>query len=212
MTVPVSALQSLTPGAIIELYELHLDATLHGASTVYRFHAGTNNNNNGNVVWNSNSYTRFPVEATGFEFNGGGQLPRPRLQVSNALSYVTAILLIVNDFNTGNDLIGAKFIRIRTLARYIDAVNFTGNVNPYGTPDPTAEFPREIYFLDRKVTENLNLVEWELAAAFDLAGIKAPTRNNGSTWLLSYIGLETKTEVRDRKMPNKSICEFIKGE
>ena len=110
MTVPVSALQSLTPGAIIELYELHLDATLHGASTVYRFHAGTNNNNNGNVVWNSNSYTRFPVEATGFEFNGGGQLPRPRLQVSNALSYVTAILLIVNDFNTGNDLIGAKFI------------------------------------------------------------------------------------------------------
>ena len=45
MTVPVSALQSLTPGAIIELYELHLDATLHGASTVYRFHAGTNNNN-----------------------------------------------------------------------------------------------------------------------------------------------------------------------
>ena len=50
MTVPVSALQSLTPGAIIELYELHLDATLHGASTVYRFHAGTNNNNNGNNV------------------------------------------------------------------------------------------------------------------------------------------------------------------
>ena len=181
MTVPVSALQSLAPGAIIELYELHLDATLHGASTIYRFHAGTNNNNNGNVVWNSNSYTRFPVEATGFEFSGGGQLPRPKLQVSNALSYVTAILLIVNDFNTGNDLIGAKFIRIRTLARYIDAVNFTGNVNPYGTPDPTAEFPQEIYFLDRKVVENLNLVEWELAAAFDLAGIKAPKRQCLST-------------------------------
>ena len=34
----------------------------------------------------------------------------------------------------------------------------TTQTNPYGTPDPTAEFPQEIYFLDRKVTENRNVV------------------------------------------------------
>jgi len=176
MTVPVSELQKIAPSSIIELYELHLDATLHGASTIYRFHSGTNQVNNGDIVWNGNSYLRFPVEVTGFEYSGGGQLPRPQLQVSNAMSYVTAILLIVNDFNTGNDLIGAKFIRIRTLARYLDAVNFVGNVNPYGTPDPTAEFPQEIYFIDRKTSENLGSVAWDLAAAFDLVAIRAPKR------------------------------------
>jgi len=176
MTVPVSELQKIAPSSIIELYELHLDATLHGASTIYRFHSGTNQVNNGDVVWNANNYLRFPVEVTGFEYSGGGQLPRPKLQVSNAMSYVTAILLIVNDFNTGNDLIGAKFIRIRTLARYLDAANFVGNVNPYGTPDPTAEFPQEIYFIDRKTSENLGSVEWDLAAAFDLVAIRAPKR------------------------------------
>ena len=40
----------------------------------------------------------------------------------------------VNQTTVGNDLNGAKFTRIRTLARFLDAVNFTGNTNPYGTP------------------------------------------------------------------------------
>jgi lambda family phage minor tail protein L len=48
--------------------------------------------------------------------------------------------------------------------------------NPYGTPDPTALFPAEIYYVDRKSTENRNLVEFELASAFDLAGVRAPKR------------------------------------
>ena len=29
MAVPVSALQEINPGAVIELFTLHLDATLH---------------------------------------------------------------------------------------------------------------------------------------------------------------------------------------
>jgi len=173
MSIPVSALQSLTPGAIIELYELHLVTALHGANTIYRFHSGVNAKNNGPVVWAGNTYTAFPVEATGFEYNGNGQLPRPTLRVSNALRYVTSILLVVNETSAGNDLNGAKFIRIRTLARYLDAANFTaGNAGA----DPTAEFPREIYYLDRKVTESREFVEWELAAAFDLVGVRAPKR------------------------------------
>jgi lambda family phage minor tail protein L len=48
--------------------------------------------------------------------------------------------------------------------------------NPFGTPDPTAEFPREIYFVDRKSAENRDVVEFELASAFDMAGIRAPKR------------------------------------
>ena len=49
-------------------------------------------------------------------------------------------------------------------------------INPLGTPDPTAEFPQEIYKIDRKSAENREIVQFELAAVFDLAGIFAPKR------------------------------------
>mgnify|MGYP003119590787 FL=1 len=171
----VSDLQNINPSSIIELFTLTLDSTLHGASTVYRFHAGSTLNNNGEIVWAGNTYQRFPIKAEGFAFQKG-QLPRPTLTVSNALGTITAILLNVNTTTTGNDLTGATVTRIRTLARFIDAVNFPENVNPYGTPDATAEFPQEIYKIDRKSAENREFVQFELAAVFDLAGIRAPKR------------------------------------
>jgi len=52
----------------------------------------------------------------------------------------------------------------------------TTQTNPFGTPDPTAEFPQEIYKIDRKAAENRDVVQFELAAVFDLAGIRAPKR------------------------------------
>lgn len=173
--VIVSNLQNTNPSAIIELFTLALDNSLHGATTVYRFHAGTSLKDNGEIVWAGNSYQRFPIQAEGFAFQRG-QLPRPTLTVSNALGTITAILLTVNNTTTGNDLTGATVTRIRTLAKFLDAVNFPSNVNPYGTPDPTAEFPQEIYKIDRKSTENREVVQFELAAVFDLAGIRSPKR------------------------------------
>ena len=170
MTVPVSALQEAAPGAIIELFELQLNTAQHGTNDLYRFHAGTSLNNNGSVYWGGNEYIPFPIEADGFEYSGNGQLPRPKIRVSNILSTITALLLTLPD-----GLEGAKVTRIRTLARYIDAVNFPSGVSPY-SPDPTAEFPREIYTIDRKTVENRDVVEFELAAAFDLAGVSAPKR------------------------------------
>jgi lambda family phage minor tail protein L len=170
MTVPVSALQEIAPGAIIELFQLELNTAQHGTNDIYRFHAGTSLNNTGTVFWDGDEYIPFPIEAEGFEYSGNGQLPRPRIRVSNILSTITAILLTLPD-----GLEGAKITRIRTLARYIDAVNFPGGVSPY-SPDPTAEFPREIYYIDRKTIENRDVVEFELAASFDLAGVRAPKR------------------------------------
>ena len=176
MAVPVSALQEINPGAIIELFTLELIANLHGSATVYRFHNGSNMNANGELVWNSNSYLRFPIQCEGFEFTGTGTLPRPTISVSNIFGTLTAIMQSVNQVTVGNDLNGAKLVRIRTLARYLDAVNFTGNTNPYGTPDSSAEFPQEIYFLDRKISENRDLVQWEAISALDLVNVKLPKR------------------------------------
>lgn len=176
MAIPVSELQKIAPSSVIELFELQLVAALHGSNTVYRFHAGSNMDANGELVWDANSYQRLPLEMDGFEYTGNGQLPRPKVKVSNVFGTMSTILATVNAVTPNNDLAGAKLTRIRTLARYIDGANFTGGTNPYGTPDPTAEFPREIYYISRKSAENRQLVEWECAAAFDLAGVRAPKR------------------------------------
>ena len=172
MAVPVAELQSIAPSSIIELFVLELNITMHGVSDIYRFHAGTNAvGTNGHVVWAGATYQAMPIEAEGFEYSGNGQLPRPKIRVSNIMGTITALIL-----SLPNGLEGAKVSRIRTMARYLDAVNFSGGTNPYGTPDPTAEFPREVYYLDRKSAENREVVEYEMCSAFDLVGVRAPKR------------------------------------
>ena len=175
-TDPVfSEVQKINPSAIIELFVLQLDNALHGATTIYRFHAGSNLNANGEIIFAGNTYLRFPIEATGFAYQRG-QLPRPKLRVSNATGLISSILVSVNQVTRGNDLTGATFTRIRTMARFLDAVNFPGNTNPLGTPDPSAEFKRQVFTIDRKSAENREVVEFELAASLDMAGVRAPKR------------------------------------
>ena len=179
MANPHSELQKVNPSSIIELFELELFANLHGADFTYRFHAGTNQfNSNGNIIWDGNTYTRFPIEVEGFEYKAdSGTLPRPTVRVSNMFGTITAILLGINADNPGNDLTGAKLTRIRTLVRYIDDANFPDeSSNPYGTADTSSVMPSEVYYISRKVAETRELVEFEAAAVFDLAGIRAPKR------------------------------------
>jgi len=169
-------LVSSSPFAIIELFEIELSQTIHGSDEIYRFHNGVNQKTTaGDVIWRGNTYYALPIEADGFEYSGNGQLPRPKIRVANLLGSISTVLASVNEITFGNDLTGARVTRIRTLSRFLDAENFTGDVNPYGTPSAT-EFPREIYLVDRKTTENRDVVEFELAAAFDIAGVRAPKR------------------------------------
>jgi phage-related protein len=207
MAVPVSDLQQIAPSAVIELFQLELNAAQHGVNETYYFHAGVNATNSGDIIWNGQAYLAFPIEATEFEYTGTGSLPRPKLRISNIYGTITGIILTLP-----NGLEGAKVTRIRTLARYLDAANFPGAgilltedsdallledgssilleaINP--TEDPTAEFPREIYYIDRKASENRDLIEFELAAAFDLVGVRAPKRqcvSNVCQW--TYRGAE----------------------
>jgi lambda family phage minor tail protein L len=157
----------LAPNAIIELFELELDATLHGASTIYYLHAGTNENVTGNIIFGGNTYVRLPIEATGFDYTSSGSLPRPTLRVANLMGDVTALLLLVNATTAGNDLGGAIVRRIRTLKKFLD-----------GEPgaDPDARFPTEVWYVDRKSNETRDVVEFELASKLDLAGQMIPRR------------------------------------
>ena len=160
-------LSVLAPNAIIELFQLHLDATLHGSSTIYYFHNGVNAAVTGNITWNGQAYVRLSIEATGFDYSSTGSMPRPKLAVSNIGSSITTLLLQVNMITAGNDLGGAKVVRIRTLKKYLDGE---------AGADPHAKFPDEIWYVDRKSNENRAVVEFELASKFDLVGVMLPRR------------------------------------
>ena len=160
-------LAKINPSAIIELFELRLDSTLHGSSDVYRFHAGANADVDGNIVFNSQTYTRIPIKAEGFEYSNTGTLPRPTLSISNLDGTMTTLLLLVNATTAGNDLGGAEVRRIRTLKKYLDGES---------AADPNARWPEERWFVDRKASESRDSVTFELASKFDLAGQKIPKR------------------------------------
>jgi lambda family phage minor tail protein L len=89
------------------------------------------------------------------------------VRVANITGLVSAL---ARDYN---DLVGATLTRKRTFLRYLDAVNFAAG-NP--SADPAQAFADEVWFVDRKASENRVLVEFELAASFDLAGVKLPRR------------------------------------
>ena len=160
-------LSTLAPNAIIELFELHYDNTLHGSTDILRWHAGSNADVTGNIAWNSNDYVRLPVQAEGFEYTNTGTLPRPTLSVANLDGAVTALLLGVNLTTPGNDLTGAKVKRIRTLKKFLDGES---------AADPYATFPVEEWFIDRKATESRDVVSFELASKFDLSNKELPNR------------------------------------
>jgi phage-related protein len=107
-------IQSLSPGALIELYAF--DPTALGGSLTY-FHAGTNGLR-ASIVWQGVTYNPWPVEASGFEFSGRGQLPTPHIKLANIGGLASALVVAYGD------LVGAKITRKRTFAKYIDAVNF----------------------------------------------------------------------------------------
>ena len=182
-------LLSSGPFAIIELFQLQLFQELHNDSGKYYFHAGRNRKTTEpgsgedpigeySIRYQGQTYLPLPIEASGFEYKGDGSLPRPTIRIANLRSEITGLLLSINQVTPGNDLNGAKVTRIRTLSRFLDSDNWENNVNPYGNPDDSAnaQLPQEVYYIDRKVIENRDFVEFELSSALDLTNIKTPRR------------------------------------
>ena len=146
--------------------------------TIFLFHSGINIKDKSDIIWQNNKYTKFPCQAQGFKYSGKGTLPRPSIVFSNVLGSITAIIELANKTTPFSDLQNAKVTRRRTLARFLDEENFPSNINPYkvGNVDPTAEFPREIYFIDKKTVENKDIVQFEMVSSFDLPNINAPKK------------------------------------
>ena len=160
-------LSVLAPSAIIELFELRLNNDLHGSTTITRWHNGCNEAITGGITWDGNLYSSMAIQAEGFELTSTGSLPRPTLTVANTDGLITALMLTVNGTTPYNDLTGAEVRRIRTLKKFLDGES---------AADANAQWPIEIWYIDRKETENRDVVRFELASKFDLAGQYVPRR------------------------------------
>lgn len=153
----------LSHSAPVELYALDL-TPLGGA--VYRFSPQTNELG-GAVVWQGQSYEVFPIRASGFEQRSTGPFPRPTLAVSNVLG---TLGLLIRQYD---NLRGARLVRKRTLARYLDAVNFAaGNAQA----DPLAEWPDEVWLVDECTGRNRLAITWGLRSPLDFDGVMLPSR------------------------------------
>lgn len=174
-----SEIQSLSPSAMVELFVL--DLSRYGQPMAY-FHAGTNALQQP-VVWQGQTYLPLPIEGEGFDVTSKGALPRPKLRVANINGLFSAEVV------AHDDLVGCKVTRKRTFAKYLDAVNFPGGVNPEA--DPNQHFADDIWFVEQKTSEDRYVIEWVLASAFDLSGVQLPYRQviqNSCPW--RYRGAE----------------------
>lgn len=141
------------------------------------------------LTWQGIQYTSIPMEARGFEFKGEGSPPRPSLIFGNVAGMFSGLVLAFDD------LIGARLIRKRTFARYLD-----------GQPgaDPTQALPDDIFYFERKVTENKFAIEFELGTSMDIDDTALPARMinaNLCSWIYrgegcGYVG-EPKADVFD---------------
>jgi lambda family phage minor tail protein L len=164
MSLSLDYYSKLETTAEIVLFEL--DGTSFGGD-VFHFYAGSNEMKQP-VVWQNVTYTPFPVQAEGFEFDGQNRLPQPTLTLFNIDGVIGQLIKSLNDY------INARVTRHRVPYKYLDAVNFEGGVNPYA--DPTAEYPVDIYFVTRKAKDNNLIVQLELGPASEVTGVKVPGR------------------------------------
>lgn len=156
-----------TPTALLSLYELDSRFVSVNGS-VYRWHDGVNGYYQP-VIFNGITYTPFPVSVEGFDIDGSGNIPRPKIRASNINGFMSQFLL------TQGDMIGARFKRTRVYARFLDNANWPRG-NPWGTPDPTAAYEPDIYYINRKINENPEFVEMECTSPFELDNVKIPHR------------------------------------
>jgi lambda family phage minor tail protein L len=169
----VKAIFDVEPTAIIELFTLYYDYQNDSQAQI-NFHGGTNGVNS-KIIFDGQEYLPIAVESDGFEILGDQRLPRPTIKVSNAGMYISSLLRKYDNLN------GAKLVRKRTFAKFLDDANFP-NGNPFGTANPDAKMPDDKYFISRKTSENKLAVEFELVSSLELENIEIPARKISSRY------------------------------
>lgn len=159
-----AALLDLVPDTLVELFEIDLGEQ----DGVLRFHSGSISNQN--IVFDGNIYLTSVIDAKGFEKSGDGKMPRPTVSIANINGLISDII------KNRNDLVGCYFTRKRVFLKFIDAVNFPNNFNPFAIPDPDSRYPDEHYIVNKKLSEHKVMVDFELISPLEYEGARLPAR------------------------------------
>lgn len=163
-----------------------------------------------NIIWQGETFEPMALEVSGLEMRSDGKASAPTLSMENNIGGIQgAVSIYCLQFG---DFAGAKLKVITTLAKYLDAENFsTGNAmaNP-------SEKREQIWFIEQKTSENSQQVTFELSNPVDFEGLKIPTRqiSNYCNWEYrseecGYIGSAMFTE-KDEPTDNPALdrCNY----
>ena len=163
-----------------------------------------------NIIWQGETFEPMALEVSGLEMRSDGKASAPTFSMANNIGgiqgAVSAYCLQFGDFA------GAKLKVITTLAKYLDAENFSTG-NPTANPSEKRE---QIWFIEQKTSENAQQVTFELSNPVDFEGLKIPTRqiSNYCNWEYrseecGYIGSAMFTE-KDEPTDNPALdrCNY----
>ena len=190
-----SDLQKLSVTGLVTLYEL--DATKLGAG-IFRWHGHMSHEDwqyiyrytnasrytdasryteptgqedivRRDIVWQGQTYSPVAIQTDGLEMRGDGKASTPSLALANNIDglqgAISALCLQYSDFA------GAKLTVINTMAKYLDAANFTE-----GNPQAANEYRKQLWYVEQKTSENASAVTFELSNPVDFEGARIPSR------------------------------------
>lgn len=121
------------------------------------------------IIWQGQTYSPIPIQTDGLEMRGDGKASTPSLALANNLNgiqgAISALCLRHDDFA------GARLTVINTMAKYLDAANFT-----HGNPQAANEYRKQLWFVEQKTSENASAVTFELSNPVDMEGARIPSR------------------------------------
>lgn len=156
--------QSLAPGNKVELFELDLTPLKMDPALLPpggKLFFSPNSIGEEQIKWKGQTYTSVPIEATGFEVNGRGQLPQPTLRIANVNNLAGALAA------SYEDLVGAVLTRTVTFSQFLDGQPFA---------DPDGAYPPSIWEIVQKAKQNKLYIEWVMASFLDREGDVIPKR------------------------------------
>ena len=122
-----------------------------------------------NIIWQGQTFEPMALEVSGLEMRSDGKASAPSLTMANNIggiqNAVSAYCLQFNDFA------GAKLKVIQTLAKYLDAENFSA-----GNSHASNEAEEQLWYIEQKTSESSAQVSFELSNPIDFEGRKIPVR------------------------------------
>ena len=122
-----------------------------------------------NIIWQGQVFEPIALQCDGLEMRSDGRASSTTLSIANHFQGVQgAISAFCLKFE---DFAGAKLKVITTLAKYLDAENFS-----LGNSSAQNEAKEQLWYIEQKTSENAQTVTFELSNPIDFEGLKIPVR------------------------------------